>query len=277
MKLPSGRTKSRWQRRRMLKATPPADHPRERPGAKDSWRRARRRTSRSTRRIANRAGNHRAVQGRWRTCLSCCSRTPCPGASGSILLSELSISQPFIQMPVSGKDTRIGADEKGAMADVLVRKTLRETRPECPRLARHASTLLRRKLAVARERVQDNHSTAAITRMYATRPPRKLRNLRTRGHGKAGHAQAGNLTAGSRFFADFGQSRTGTIAREPRKSVGAPMRRVAPLILSLSLAAVWPSLAPAAPPRPRPRPPPRPRTRPRWKAICTSTRCWSWI
>ena len=78
---------------------------------------------------------------------------------------------------------------------------------ECPRLARHASTLLRRKLAVARERVQDNHSTAAITRMYATRPPRKLRNLRTRGHGKAGHAQAGNLTAGSRFFADFGQSR----------------------------------------------------------------------
>ena len=56
------------------------------------------------------------------------------------------------------------------------------------------------------------------------------------------------------------------------------MRRVAPLILSLSLAAVWPSLAPAAPPAPTPAAAAtEPRTRPRWKAICTSTRCWSWI
>ena len=67
--------------------------------------------------------------------------------------------------------------------------------------------------------------------MYATRLPRKLR---TRGHGQAGQAQAGNLVAGSRFSRLLDNHETGTIAREPRKSVGAPMRRVAPLILTLS-------------------------------------------
>ena len=66
--------------------------------------------------------------------------------------------------------------------------------------------------------------------MYATRLPRKLLRVGMGRPAKRKPKSGGRI----RFFAALDNHETGTIAREPRKSVGAPMRRVAPLILTLS-------------------------------------------
>ena len=166
-----------------VESNAPADHPRERPGAKDSWRRRVGEPVEALDEIANRAGNHRAVQEDGGLVSPCCSRTPCPGASGSILLSELSISQPFIQMPVSGKTLESGLTRRARWQMFSSGKRSAKPVLECPRLARHASTLLRRKLAVAGKESK-TIIQPLLSRECATRPPRKLRNLRTRGHGK---------------------------------------------------------------------------------------------